>query len=82
MARVLAGSDVREATAGQGCRWTRQPEDEAVAGRRGYRRLEVQLHPALGAGVDGITLEHDGAAANLHGSRMQRQLGAVTQRPW
>ena len=47
MARVLAGSDVREATARHGCRRARQPQDEPVAGRRCDGRLQVQLHPAL-----------------------------------
>ena len=69
------------AVTGQGCGWARQPEDEAVAGRRGDRSVEVQLDPALGAGVDGIALQHYGAGAHLHSSRVQCQLGAVTQRP-
>ena len=52
VARVAARGDVDERSAGDCRRRAWDAQDQAIALRRGDRPLQVELHPALGAGRD------------------------------
>ena len=60
--------DSFELAACQGERRAWHAKDETVAGRDRRRPVEVELNPSLLTRGDGVTLEDDGARADLNGA--------------
>src|SRR2546421_8411512 len=78
MSRMLAWSEVDEASARDRDRRAGHSEHEPVVDRGRDRSVQVQLDPAFGAGFDLVPVEHDDAAAHLRRPRVQLELGSVT----
>src|SRR3982074_1639139 len=77
---MLARGDVDQPSACDSGRRARDTEDKPIVLDRSDRALQVELHPALCAGVDLVRLEQDDAAADLGGACMKEKLGAMAQR--
>src|SRR3989440_6652795 len=78
MPRVLTRRDIDKTSAGHrhGRAWHSQHESVAGTGRDGP--IEIELHPAPGAGGDLVALQDDDTAADLRRPGVKKEIGAVT----